>query len=287
MSADGPPPEFILPPPALVSSFDPTGLILRLMSVLPTLCNFAEVPVHDLNSVDQWRACGNSLLLKVHLAEPDGPKKEVYNVVAIWLRVLATTHQEHPLAVTMLVQQWFNMFGRWPLTIAFFISCMPTGNKPGAEAVPAALTGEIYNVAIRLKEYLTENAKIYCTLPMIPTLWGDNFFLRLQLSRVLRTNPQLSPGLTGPAGSALEPHVDLDIQKLNVNDNDNSPGSSEGASTPRGTTDASDADDSEADTEDVVNKKKAPAPERANGVAESSPSSAPSDKPSDEPPAKA
>lgn len=112
-----------------------------------------------------------SSLLKVGLAKDDGPKKEVYQVIAIWLRVIATTHQEDVSQVTMLVQQWFNMFGRWPITIAFFVSCVPSGDKAGADAVPAGLRGDMYDAAMWFKTYLTELAQIHYALPMIPVFW--------------------------------------------------------------------------------------------------------------------
>ena len=68
-------------------------------------------------------------LFKVGLAEINGPKKEIYNVTAIWLRLIATTHQEDVAQVTMLIQQWFNLFGRWPITIAFFVAAAPREAK--------------------------------------------------------------------------------------------------------------------------------------------------------------
>lgn len=114
-------------------------------------------------------------LLKVGLAKDDGPKKEVYQVIAIWLRVIATTHQEDVSQVTMLVQQWFNMFGRWPITIAFFVSCVPTGDKAGADDVPAGLRGDMYDAAMWFKTYLTELAQIHYALPMIPMFWEVRF----------------------------------------------------------------------------------------------------------------
>lgn len=110
-------------------------------------------------------------LFKVGLAQEGGPVKEVYNVTAIWLRVLATTHQEDVTQVTMLVQQWFNMFGRWPITIAFFASCAPTGDAPGAADVPAGLKGDVFEAAMWFKAYLTELAKIHYALPMVPVFW--------------------------------------------------------------------------------------------------------------------
>ena len=47
----------ILPPPAL-APFNPSRLVMKLMSALPVLCKYGEVEVHDLSSVDQWRALG-------------------------------------------------------------------------------------------------------------------------------------------------------------------------------------------------------------------------------------
>ncbi|KAF8320333.1 hypothetical protein DL93DRAFT_1833024 [Clavulina sp. PMI_390] len=112
-------------------------------------------------------------LLKVGLATEGGNKKEVYNVVAIWLRVIATTHQEEVMPVTMLVQQWFNMYGRWPLTLAFFISCMPSGDKPGADLVPPVLRAgtDVYEAAMNFKAHLTLLARTYYAQPMLPLFW--------------------------------------------------------------------------------------------------------------------
>lgn len=147
--------------------------------------------------------CDYGSLLKVGLAKHDGPKKEVYNVTAIWLRMIATTHQEDPACVTMLVQQWFNLFGRWPVTIAFFATCAPTGDEPGASEVPEGLRGDVYEAAMWFKAYLTDLAKIHYALPMVPVFWEvslcgrrrrdrrmlivvrfkDNFALRVALSK--------------------------------------------------------------------------------------------------------
>ena len=87
--------------------------------------------------------------------------------------MLATTHQEDVQAVTTLVQQWFNMFGRWPITIAFFATCLPTGNSPGADEVPASLRhgGDVYEAAMWFKAYLTDLARVHTALPMIPVFW--------------------------------------------------------------------------------------------------------------------
>lgn len=83
----------------------------------------------------------------------------------------ATTHQEDVANVTMLVQQWFNMFGRWPITIAFFASCAPAGDAPGAELVPRGLKGDVYEAAMWFKAHLKDLAKIHYALPMVPVFW--------------------------------------------------------------------------------------------------------------------
>ena len=87
--------------------------------------------------------------------------------------MLATTHQEDVQAVTLLVQQWFNMFGRWPITIAFFATCVPTGDSRGADQVPPSFRrgGEVYEAAMWFKAYLTDLAKEHTALPMVPVFW--------------------------------------------------------------------------------------------------------------------
>lgn len=117
-------------------------------------------------------------LFKVGLAEVGGPKKEIYNVTAIWLRLIATTHQEDVQSVTMLIQQWFNLFGRWPITIAFFVAGTPRkGKDKGAEEVPEGLKGDVYEAAMWFKAYLTDLAKIHYALPMVPVFWEVSLFL--------------------------------------------------------------------------------------------------------------
>lgn len=119
-------------------------------------------------------------LFKVGLAEINGPKKEIYNVTAIWLRLIATTHQEDVAQVTMLIQQWFNLFGRWPITIAFFVAAAPREAKDRyAEDVPEGVKGEVYEAAMWFKAYLTDLAKIHYALPMIPVFWEVSRLMRL------------------------------------------------------------------------------------------------------------
>jgi len=123
--------------------------------------------------------------LKVGLAKLDGPQKEVFNVTTVWLRMLATTYQEDVQAVTLLVQQWFNMFGRWPITIAFFATCVPTGDSRGADEVPPSFRrgGDVYEAAMWFKAYLTDLAKEHTALPMVPVFWEVCVFLQFNKLR--------------------------------------------------------------------------------------------------------
>ncbi|KAF8342839.1 uncharacterized protein EI90DRAFT_794469 [Cantharellus anzutake] len=187
-------------------------LILKLMSALPALCQWAQVPVTDLSSIDQWKACGGSCLLLNGLAQRGGTKKEVYNVVAIWLRNIATRHQEDVQIITVLVQKWLYTYGRWPITIALFVTSapsaskplLPSGQQPEGDDVPNGLRGDVYKAAMDFKQFLADDASDHTTLPMVPVFWEDVFALRMSLTRILTTRPPISPNLLDAASSALE-----------------------------------------------------------------------------------
>ena len=131
-------------------------------------------------------------LLKHNLAKPDGPYKEMYNVIGQWLRLLATAHQEDGPIVTALQQKWLNMFGRWPITIAFFVSSapsasqplLPPGKEPEGDEVPNGLRGEVFDAAMNFKRYLTDDARDPATaiIPMVPVLWEVRRFTLRHIS---------------------------------------------------------------------------------------------------------
>lgn len=245
-----------------------SGLILKLMSALPALCQWAGVPVTDLTCIDQWKACGGSCLLLNGLARKDGPKKEVFNVVAIWLRNIATRHQEDVHSVTILVQKWLNMYGRWPITMALFVTSAPSASKPllppGQEPegndVPNGLRGDVYLAAMAFKQYLADEAKDHMALPMLPVFWEDVFALRMSLTKILLTKPPISPQLLNVASSALENPAQENLQKcdssivtaskalqglqLDSSKESASPPTSERSATPKGNDASSEANSS-------------------------------------------
>jgi len=182
-----------------------SSIVIKLLLAVPAFCQYTGVQVTDIKSLQQWKDCGYQGLLRHNLAKPDGPYKEMYNVIGQWLRLLATAHQEDGPVVTALQQKWLNMFGRWPITIAFFVSSapsasqplLPPGREPEGNEVPNGLRGEVFDAAMSFKRYLTDDARDPATaiIPMVPVLWEDTFSLRLALGNILRTQPPLSPGL--------------------------------------------------------------------------------------------
>ncbi len=99
-------------------------------------------------------------------------------MVAIWLRNIATQHQEDVQSVTILVQKWLNMYGRWPITIAFFVTSasaekplLPPGQEPQGNEVPNGLRGDVYKAAMAFKQHLADEAKDHTALPMLPVFW--------------------------------------------------------------------------------------------------------------------
>jgi len=245
-----------------------SGLILKLMSALPALCEWAKVPVTDLTSTDQWKACGGSCLLLNGLAKRDGPKKEVHNVTAIWLRNIATRHQEDVQSVTILVQKWLNVYGRWPITIALFVTSapsasqplLPPGQAPEGNEVPNGMRGDIYTAAMAFKQHLADEAKDYTALPMLPVFWEDVFALRMCLTKILLTRPPISPQLLNVASSALERPAQQNLHQrdssvaaaskalqglqLDSSKESTSPPASERSATPKGNEAGSDDDSS-------------------------------------------
>ena len=46
--------------PLTLPPVNPSRLVVKLMSGLPALSEYSGVQVHDITSVEEWRACGNS-----------------------------------------------------------------------------------------------------------------------------------------------------------------------------------------------------------------------------------
>jgi len=207
--------------PADAPQYPVSLLVMKLLLALPTFCQYTGVPVTDLKSLEQWKECGTQGLLKHRLAAPDGPHKELYNVVGMWLRFIATRHQQDGPLITMLQQKWFNMFGRWPITIAFFITSSPSAAEPllppgkelGVGEVPNGMRGDTYDAAMSFKRYLTEDARDAMALPMIPVFWEDAFSLRVTLGNILRSRSPQPPGVLNHA-----PYLETERSSASISD---------------------------------------------------------------------